>query len=122
MGNWFTYNNAVVGHHKNPFTSKLLNLWSSKLKNQNENKTSKETISTSPSIAISPPTTTTIPLISTRRHFSLLTGKLNSLHDIRDYDYYYGDGFLWNSYLHNNEVVIYISMEYGLNMPLLKNK
>ena len=108
MGNWFSYNNAVVGYHKNPFTSNLLNLWSNKLENQNEYKRSKEIISTSPSIAISAPTTTTIPLISTRRHFSLLTGKLNSLHNITDYDYYYGDEFLWNSYPYKNELVIYI--------------
>jgi esterase/lipase superfamily enzyme len=108
MKKWFTHSDAVGRNHKNPFTSNLLNLWSSRLKNKNENKESKESPYTHPSIAITPTTITTTPLISTRGHFSLVTGKLNSLHDKRDYNYYNASSSLWNSYPHNNEIVIYI--------------
>ena len=65
-------------------------------------------MSQSINISTSATTSAAIPLISTRRHFNLLTGKLNLLHDIKDYDYYYGDGFLLNSYLHKNELALYI--------------
>ena len=106
MGNWFTHNTAVMRYQKNPFTSNLLNLWSNKLKNLNENKRSKQSLYMHPSIAIAP--TTTTPLISTRRHFSLLTGKINPLYDINGYDYNPAFKFLWNSYSNKNELVIYI--------------
>ena len=90
----------VDEHHKNPFTPNLLNLWSRNSKNQNKNKWSKESLYAYPSIATRarPTITTTTPLISTRGHFSLVTGKLNSLHDNRDYNYYHAPRFLWNYY------------------------
>jgi hypothetical protein len=109
MKKWFSYSNVVAEHHKNPFTSNLLNLWNSTSKNQNKNKWSKESLYAYPSIATrATPTITTIPLISTRGHFSLVTGKLNSLQDKSNYDYYHAPRFLGNYYSHNNELVIYI--------------
>ena len=51
MGNWFTNSNTVDEHHKNPFTSNLLNLWSRNSKNQNKIKWSKESLYAYPSIA-----------------------------------------------------------------------
>jgi hypothetical protein len=109
MGSWFTHSNAVDEHYKNPFTSNLLNLWSRNSKNKNKNKWSKEFLYAYPSISTrASPTITTTPIISTRGHFSLVTGKLNSLRDKSNYDYYHAPRFLGNYYLNSNELVIYI--------------
>ena len=109
MVNWYTRNLSVGEYHKIPFTSNLLSMWNAKLKNIHENKRRRQSIYQNPSIATTT-TTKTIPtasIVSTRDHFSLLTGKLNPLHDIIDYDCYHVPKFNRDSYLYD-DLVIYI--------------
>jgi esterase/lipase superfamily enzyme len=98
--------------YKNPSiatTTTLLSMWNAKLKNIHENKRSRQSIYKNPSIATTTTTKTTptAPIVSTRDHFSLLTGKLNPLHDIIDYDCYHVPKFNRDSYLYD-DLVIYI--------------
>ena len=82
---WVTLNNPMAGRHKSPlFTSNLLNMWNTKLKNINENKRSMQSIYANPSIAL-PSSSSTTPMVSTRGHFSLLTGKPSSLPKMHAY-------------------------------------
>ena len=106
---WVTHNTPWQRHHKSPFTSNLLSMWNAKLKNIHENKRSRRSIYKNPSIATTTTTKTTptAPIVSTRDHFSLLTGKLNPLHDIIDYDCYHVLKFNRDSYLYD-DLVIYI--------------
>jgi esterase/lipase superfamily enzyme len=104
---WVTLNNPMAGRHKSPFTSNLLNMWNTKLKNINENKRSMQSIYANPSIAL-PSSSSTTPMVSTRGHFSLLTGKPSSLPKMHAYDCYHVPEFNRNSYPPNKDLVIYI--------------
>lgn len=108
MVNWVTHNNPMAGRHKSPFASNLLNMWNTRLKNINENKRGMQSIYANPSIALPSSSSSTTPMVSTRGHFSLLTGKLSSLHKMHAYDCYHVPEFNRNSYPPNKDLVIYI--------------
>ena len=107
MVNWFRDKNPITGNNQISFKSGFLGKWANKLKNINKNKRKKQPITTIPYRRT---TTTTLPpsIVSTRGHFSLLTGKLVFLHNTSDCDYYHMPKLGRNYYLSGGELVMYI--------------
>jgi Alpha/beta hydrolase of unknown function (DUF900) len=110
MVNWFRDKNPVTGNHRISFKSGSLSKWANKLKNINKNKRKKQPITTVPHRRTTTTTTTpTLPsILSTRGHFSLLTGKLIFLHNASDCDYHRRSTLSRNYYLGGGELVMYI--------------
>jgi hypothetical protein len=110
MVNWFRDKNPVTGNHRISFKSGSLSKWANKLKNINKNKRKKQPITTVPHRrTTTTPTTPTLPsIVSTRGHFSLLTGKLIFLHNASDFDYHRMSKLGRNYYLGGGELVMYI--------------
>ncbi len=111
MVNWFRGRNPNTGNHGIPLKSGFLNRWANKIKNINKNKRKKQQpITTIPYNRTTTTTTTTTPpsIVSTRGHFSLLTGKPIFLHNASDCDYYCMSKSSRNYYLDGGELVMYI--------------
>lgn len=80
MKNWTAYKDLLGRHRRHPpFTSNLLSILNKK-----------------------------VPIVSTRNHFNLETGQLNSLKNREDYDPYDIPGLNGNHCSENNELAIYI--------------
>jgi hypothetical protein len=92
MKNWSPYKYLLARRRHPPFTSNLLNILNKK-----------------------------VPIVSTRNHFNLETGQLNSLHNMEDYDSFYLPGLNGNPCSDNNELAV-IFMEYGQDRLQLKNR
>ena len=77
--NWTAYKDLLARRRHPPFTSNLLSILNKK-----------------------------VPIVSTRNHFNLETGQLNSLKNMEDYDPYDIPGLNRNHCSENNELAIYI--------------
>jgi hypothetical protein len=102
MVDWFAYNNSLLKRRNMPFRSNILNMWNTKMKNINKNNLDRHSLCTNHSITI------TTPIVSTRGHFSLHTGKLNLVHNLGDYNYSYVPGLGGYPSPDNKELAIYI--------------
>ena len=90
--NWTAYKDLLARRRHPPFTSNLLSILNKK-----------------------------VPIVSTRNHFNLETGQLNSLKNMEDYDPYDIPGLNGN---HCSEIMKwpYIFMEYGQDRLQRKNR
>jgi hypothetical protein len=102
MVDWFGYSNSPLKRRNIPFRSNILNMWNTKMKNININNLDRHSLCTDHSI------TRATPIVSTRGHFSLHTGKLNLVHNLGDYNYSYVPGLGGYPSPDNKELAIYI--------------
>ncbi len=79
MKNWSAYKDLLTRRRHPPFTSNLLSILNKE-----------------------------VPIVSTRNHFNLKTGQVNSLHNMEDYDSYNIPGLNENPCSDNNELAVYI--------------
>jgi hypothetical protein len=108
MVNWFRDKKPVTENHPISLKSDILSKWVNKLKNINKIKGKKQQPTTATPYRRTALTTTPPIIVSTRGHFSLLTGKPIFLHNASDFDYYRISKIGRNYYLYGGELVMYI--------------